>query len=236
MQDTHAAWLVGKKGSKYVALGVALLFAVTIALIVAYGSSSKTAEETVILDEAAKLNTCRTNSISLIKPERIDLFLLNQLSDFCYNQVRGEDLLGDFHVRKLNFVQQVSDSRILLWMVVAITVSGVLLAGLQLLASYRPASVGGDFASGQDGEVKLDPKSISLKSSVTGLLILIISFAFFIVYVRWVYPIQTRMDPEADASAWKSPMMFRPGGAGAPPQEPAANETKKLPPVEGSKP
>ncbi len=203
MQDTHAAWLVGKKGSKYVALGVALLFAVTIALIVAYGSSSKTAEETVILDEAAKLNTCRTNSISLIKPERIDLFLLNQLSDFCYNQVRGEDLLGDFHVRKLNFVQQVSDSRILLWMVVAITVSGVLLAGLQLLAAYRLASVGGDF---------------------------------FIVYVRWVYPIQTRMDPEADASAWKSPMMFRPGGAGAPPQEPAANETKKLPPVEGSKP
>lgn len=206
MQDTHAARWVSKKSYKYVALGVALLFAVAIALLLAHGSSSKTDEETVILDEAAKLNTCRTNSISLIKPERIDIFLLSQLSDFCYDQVRGEDLLGDFHVRKLNFVQQVSDSRILLWMVVAITVSGVLLAGLQLLAAYRLASVeGADFASGQGGEVKFDPKSISLKSSVTGLLILIISFAFFIVYVRWVYPIQTRMDPEAEASAWKVP-------------------------------
>jgi hypothetical protein len=237
MQDSHAASWVSKKNCNYVALGVALLIAIAFALLFAHGSSSKTAEEAVILDEAAKLNTCRTNSISLIKPERIDLFLLNQLSDFCYNQVRGEDLLGDFHVRKLNFVQQEYDSRILLWMVVVITVSGVLLAGLQLLAAYRLASVGGaDFASGQGGEVKLDPKSISLKSSVTGLLILIISFAFFIVYVRWVYPIQTRMDPEADASTWKGPMMFRPGGAGTPPQEPAANETKKPPPAEGSKP
>ena len=237
MQSAHAAWWVSKKSYKYVALGAALLFAVTIAVLLARGPSSKTAEESVILDEAGKLNTCRTNSIDLIKPERIDLFLLNQLSDFCYNQVRGEDLLGDFHVRKLNFVQQESDSRILLWMVVAITISGVLLAGLQLLAAYRLTNVGGaDFASGQGGEVKLDPKSISLKSSVTGLLILIISFAFFIVYVRWVYPIQTRMDPEADASAWKTPMMFRPGGIGTPPQEPAAKQAKKSPPVEDSKP
>ena len=52
----------------------------------------------------------------------------------------------------------------------------------QLLAAYRLASLAGaDFASAQGGEVKFDPKSLSLKSSVTGLLILIISFAFFIV-------------------------------------------------------
>jgi hypothetical protein len=237
MLNIRAARRIGKDGYKYVGLGAALLFAAAIALLVAHGSSSKTAEETVILDEARKLASCRTDSISLIKPDRIDLFLLSQLSDFCYNQVRGEDLLGDFHVRKLNFVQQESDSRILLWMVVAITISGVLLAGLQLLAAYRLASVvgGADFGSQQGGEVKIDPKSISLKSSVTGLLILIISFAFFIVYVRWVYPIQTRMDPEADASTWKPPLMFRPGGAGWPSQEPSTNETKKPPSVEGPK-
>ena len=156
-------------------------------LLLARGPVPKGAEETVTLDETARLDTCRANSIRLIKPEQIDLFLLNQLSDFCYNQVRGEDLLGDFHVRKSNFVQQEYDSRIILWMVVAITISGVVLAGLQLLAAYRLASnAGPGFASEQGGELKLDAKSISLKSSVTGFLILVISFAFFIVYVRWV--------------------------------------------------
>jgi hypothetical protein len=235
MKKTNSAWRAGTRGRTYVLSSIGLLFAIAFALLLAHGSSSNTVDETAILDEAAKLGTCRTNSISLIKPERIDVFLLSQLSDFCYNQVRGEDLLGDFHVRKLNFVQQVSDSRILLWMVVAITISGVLLAGLQLLAAYRLASFsGGDFAPGQGGEVTLDSKSVSLKSSVTGLLILIISFAFFIVYVRWVYPIQTRTDPEADAPAWKSPPMLRTGGVGTPPREPAASETKLPPPVEGS--
>jgi hypothetical protein len=166
----------------------------------------------------------------LLKPERIDLLLLSQVSDFCYDQVRGEDLLGDFHVRKLNFVQQEYDSRILLWMVVAITISGVLLAAIQLLAAYRLSSLAGaDFASGQGGELKLDPKSISLKSSVTGLLILMISFAFFIVYVRWVYPIQTRMDPEADPAVARPQMTLRAGGIGAPPQLPVPIDPKTLP-------
>jgi hypothetical protein len=86
-------------------------------------------QQPVTIDETNKQSACRTNSIALIKPERIDVPFLVQISDFCYGQVRGEDLLSDFYIRKLSFVQQQSDTRVLLWMVVAITISGVLLAG-----------------------------------------------------------------------------------------------------------
>jgi hypothetical protein len=237
MRESQWSWRSSSTICKYASLSASILL-IGLILLLARGPSPN--EEIVVLDEATKLNSCRTNSIGLLKPERIDIILLTQLSDFCYNQVRGEDLLGDFHVRKLNFIQQEYDSRILLWMVVAITISGVVLAALQLLAGYRLASVAGvdfasgqggevkagvDFASAQGGEVKFDPKSVSLKSSVTGLLILIISFAFFIVYVKWVYPIQTRMDPEADPSVGRPLLIFKPGGPGAPPQQ-APNEIK----------
>jgi hypothetical protein len=154
-----------------------------------------------VLDEAAKTQSCRSASIGLIKPERIDIGFLNQLTSFCYDQVRGDDLLQDFSVRKLDYMQQALDTKVILWMVVAITISGVLLASLQLLAAYRLAMLGkADFVQGDCSQIKIDPTSISLKSSVTGLLILAISLAFFIVYVKWVYPIELYPDPEASAS------------------------------------
>jgi hypothetical protein len=114
-------------------------------------------------------------------------------------------LLGDFYIRKLSFLQQQSNTRVLLWMVVAITVSGVLLAGFQLLAAYRLANRGrGDLSQG--GELSLDPKSVSLKSAVTGVVTLTLSLAFFITYVKWIYPVGTQMDPEAAATTSNVPI------------------------------
>ena len=90
-------------------------------------------------------------------------------------------------------------------MVVAITISGVLLAGFQLLAAFRLANAGrGDFTQG--GELSVDQKSISLKSSVTGVIVLTISLVFFITYVKWVYPIRTQIDPEVAASNSNAPI------------------------------
>jgi hypothetical protein len=90
-------------------------------------------------------------------------------------------------------------------MVVAITISGVLLAGFQLLAAFRLANAGrGEFTQG--GELSLDQKSISLKSSVTGVIVLTISLVFFITYVKWVYPIRTQIDPEVAASNSSAPI------------------------------
>ena len=154
-------------------------------------SPKSPSESPVSLDEGMKLNQCQIATLELIKPDKMDLTLLIQVSNFCYSRVYEEDTLGDFNVRKSSYIQQQLDTWVLLWMVVAITLSGVVLAGLQLLAAYRLASVGqSEFQSGgQAGEVRFDAKSVSVKSSVTGLLILTVSFAFFIVYVKWVYPL-----------------------------------------------
>lgn len=182
--------------------GIAVVLLIACAWLAALHLSTR---EPALIDEAQKLNACRTNAIALIKPEQVDIGFLAHISDFCYGQVRGEDLLGDFYIRKISFLQQQSNTRVLLWMVVAITVSGVLLAGFQLLAAYRLANRGhSDFAQG--GELSLDPKSVSLKSSVTGVVILTISLAFFITYVKWIYPIRTQMDPEAAATTSNAPI------------------------------
>jgi hypothetical protein len=196
MRAIRTSRRLGMRRSWPILIGIPVLLLMAGAWLLALGLSTRGA---VIIDEAAKLNTCRTSAISLIKPQQVDLQLLAHISDFCYGEVRGEDLLGDFYIRKRSFVQQQSDTGVLLWMVVAITLSGVLLAGLQLLAAFRLANAGrGDFTQG--GELSLDQKSISLKSSVTGVTILTISLVFFITYVKWIYPIRTQIDPEVAAT------------------------------------
>jgi hypothetical protein len=99
-------------------------------------------------------------------------------------------------------------------------------------------SIGEQWSGGfsQGGELSFDSKSISLKSSVTGVVILTLSLAFFIAYVKWVYPIKTQMDPEvaatnsnfANAMVSNVPMTLSVGGAGAAPgsgSHPAALST-----------
>ena len=222
MRAMRTSWRLGTGNSWMILTGIAALSLTTCAWLVALRVSAR---EPAIIDEAVKLGACRTNAIALIKPERIDVPFLAHISDFCYGQVRGEDLLGDFYIRKLSFVQQQSDTGVLLWMVVAITIAGVLLAGFQLLAAYRLANNGrGDLCQG--GELSLDAKSVSLKSSVTGVIILAISLAFFITYVKWVYPIRTQMDPEVVATNPNVPMAISShvpitlgaGGVGAAPE------------------
>jgi hypothetical protein len=140
---------------------------------------------------------CTVFSRDLLKLEKVDTDVLHKIDQVCYDHVHWRGLLNDFSVRRSKVIQQNSEDIILLWMVVAITISGVILAGLQLLGSYRLASVGkGDFA--QSGEMSFESRgNISLKTSVTGLLILTSSFAFFLVYVIWVYPIQgVQVDPD----------------------------------------
>jgi hypothetical protein len=152
--------------------------------------------------------SCMQTSIALLKVDKIDTDTLHKIDALCYDHVHWAGLLNDFSIRRSKVIQQNSEDIILLWMVVSITVSGVILAGLQLMGSYRLASAGkGEFS--QQSEVSFEARgNMSLKSSVTGLIILITSFAFFLVYVTWVYPIQTvRLDtdiPVATTNAGQS--------------------------------
>ncbi|CAB3744350.1 hypothetical protein LMG24238_07244 [Paraburkholderia sediminicola] len=87
-------------------------------------------------------------------------------------------------------------------MVVTTTVSGVLLSAVQLVAAYKLASAASSKDMGsQGGSVDLEVGKISVKSSVTGLLILAVSFAFFIVFVNSVYSLKNRfLDPAIPAA------------------------------------
>jgi hypothetical protein len=114
---------------------------------------------------------------------------LNNSAHICYTLLYREKQLNEFSIRSQAYEQQYSSNYVLLWMVVIITVSGVILAGLQLLASYRLSIASGNSLA-ESNELSLARNQIVLKSSVTGLFVLLLSFAFFLVFVKYVYKIE----------------------------------------------
>jgi hypothetical protein len=136
--------------------------------------------------EPPTMMQCISNTLGLLDLKQPSTAALQETGEYCYSVVRSQGLLNDFTVRKLNFVQQYRANGILMWMVVVITISGVILAGLQLFASYQLAVTQRTALAGSD-ELSLKRDQIVLKSSVTGVLILLLSFAFFLVYVLYVY-------------------------------------------------
>ena len=138
-----------------------------------------------------KLSACESETLKVLSPEKLDLNFLAYVSDYCYKHELGQDWLTNMEVTSAGYHLQIAENQIMLWMVVIITVSGVFLAGLQLRASYLLASSGRlSGGIGDTGELSIAKDRISLKSSVTGLLILTVSFAFFLVFVLYVYTIK----------------------------------------------
>ena len=102
-----------------------------------------------------------------------------------------------------------------MWMVVAVTFSGVLLAGLQLLASYQLAIANKTSMDANNGEIIVKRDQVVLRSSITGLFILLISFCFFLVFVFYVYRFET-LDENTNLTS--PPLSTLPmGGLGPPP-------------------
>jgi hypothetical protein len=161
---------------------------------------------------SASLTECVGAQLNLLKVARPDAHALSELAESCYLQIYRQSTLNDFQIRRTKFIQQAYDERILLWMVVAITLSGVLLAALQLIASYKLAEVNRGTLD-QGGEIALERDRISLKSSVTGLVILVLSFAFFSIFVFEIYKIK---EIAADAPAPQPVVQQQRVNAGAP--------------------
>jgi len=177
----------------------------------------------VSLDESKKMEDCRASTMQQLKPDKTDVALLYQVSDLCYTEVRREYLLGNFNIHRYDVVKQNFQTLVVMWMVVTITMSGVFLAGMQLLAAYRLASAGQGQGQGQlaeSSDLSLERGKVSLKSSVTGLMILTVSLAFFIVYVKWVYTL-TPDQSFGDAASAAAP--------NPPPSAPATAMLKMLP-------
>ncbi len=146
--------------------------------------------------------------------------VLRDLVGHCYSLARSQGLLNNFAFRELGFVQQYRANGILMWMVVIVTLSGVVLAGLQLLASYRLAEANKASLTGND-EISLKRDQLVLRSSVTGLFVLLISFGFFLVFVQYVYRFEKGEDHMAPRPGQTT---TRPVGGLGPP--PAASEQK----------
>ena len=186
-------WLTPKNWFLSLALVSVAFGALCISVAKSYVSHSQ-----VGFHEAERVENCRTRIAALYRPQAIDLNLAGNIHGLCYAEVNEEDRLVELAIRRSAFLDQQAETSIMLWMVVAITVSGVVLAGLQLMAGYKLASAKGTSFE-QGGELSLENNKLSLKSSVTGLIILTISLAFFYVFVSQVYLIK-EFDPSPPPS------------------------------------
>jgi hypothetical protein len=156
--------------------------------------------EPLVADEENRLEACRTKTLAAVKPNPIELKTLAGIHGLCYVEVNEANALRAFTQQTSALYNQQNQLPIILWMVVAITLSGVALAGLQLYGAYSLATTGkGTFAE-QGGSVSVAKGGLSVSSTVTGVAILAISFGFFFVFVKDVYLIQ-EVKITANASA-----------------------------------
>ena len=164
------------------ALGLVLL-SICFYLLIYRGAPSET-----------KLDTAREPFHDcIVETQSLSKLQINSISDYvslynlCNDQIFRTFQYNDFAVRREKFVRQELDERVNLWLVVIITISGVVLSAIQLIMSYKIAVSGKEHWS-TDAAFAVKQGEISFKSSVTGLAILALSLAFFVVYVGWIYP------------------------------------------------
>ena len=163
--------------------------AILLAYRVAAGGSSPVDARQAPPDAGQEFSSCIDGTFKTIRVSNPDTVTYSAVWRLCGEQIYNIDALNDFAIRKEKFTQQELDERVILFLVVAITLSGVCLAALQLLASYKLASrQRAKFI--EDSTLSLEHDKVSLRSSVTGLMILVVSLGFFIIYVKWVYTVR----------------------------------------------
>ena len=109
----------------------------------------------------------------------------------CFNKLVQQGQLNEFQIRRINFQNQHFANNVNLWMVVTLTLCGVALSVWQIAISRH--LVARD-PSALSSEIAIERGRLFVRSSVTGLLILIVSFAFFFVYVAFIYRIEEWRD------------------------------------------
>ncbi|MDI3561733.1 hypothetical protein [Bradyrhizobium sp. Arg816] len=120
-------------------------------------------------------------------------------ASLCQTLVAAEHTNRLERIRADNYLFQRTENTVLMYMVVAITLAGVLLAAAQLWASFILAlKRGGGLSDGST--IDLSKDKIAIQSSVVGVVVLGISLAFFSIFVLWVYtldePSSSRSTPQ----------------------------------------
>ena len=127
----------------------------------------------------------------------IELEIMKEAINTCYSRSYHQGLLNSFHMRAAVFEHQSVADKVIMWMVVALTLSGVSLSAAQLFASYKLSSLFQKDVMNHASEIGAEQGRIVLKSSTVGLAVLVISLLFFYVYVIYVYTIHEPRGGEA---------------------------------------
>jgi hypothetical protein len=218
------------------AFGLGLLIGcILTAVLFLYAHSSEPANQrtTALSDHDSRMNSCISSIIERTKPPKVTTGMYEQIWRICGNQIFNSLYLDDFTIRREKFIRQELDERVNLFLVVIITLSGVILAGMQLVQSFKLASAG-RAESARDSEIAIESGRISLKSSITGAIILALSFAFFMVYVVWIYsihevPVGRPDNLISEAPAAESGPTSRNPAPHAPNSPPLTNEPRNEP-------
>ena len=178
---------VWQSRSIWILIAIVVGYTVIVIRLSVYGPSMPDAQfagTPVEIDQ--RVDQCIKNVLQAISKDHPELWLYRDVSNDCVLTIYNVDSLVDFDIRREKLLRKELDERVLLWMVVAVTMSGVAFAGLQIWLSYNLAISGlGDF--GEATEMTLKKGDLALRSSVTGLFILAFSLAFFVSYVKWIY-------------------------------------------------
>jgi hypothetical protein len=166
--------------------------------------------------DSFNFHDCFVDTQSLSKLQINDLNDYIEIYNLCNSQIYRSYEYNDFGIRKEKFVRQELDERVNLWLVVIITISGVLMSAVQLFMSYKIALSGKEYWS-SDATFAIKQGEISFKSSVTGLAILAMSLAFFVVYVGWIYPNKDVGATLGLPDPYPTGQQLPPGGLGPPP-------------------
>jgi hypothetical protein len=200
-------------------VGLAMAVAATLAIQALRPSPPTAVNPEAFAADDQRLMTCIAKTVEFIKPPKVGFDLYEKAWRLCGNQIYNSMYFTDFSIRRNKLIQQEFDERVNLWMVVCITISGVLLAGVQLFMSYRIAAAGhGEFA--KDMSLVVQQGKISMQSSVTGVIVLAISLAFFMVYVKWIYSISEFQIMRPD-NLNPTQVQLLPGGSLTPPPDAA---------------
>lgn len=166
--------------------GIFLLISFTMCFI----DQSHGQQTAITKEQKFEIATCIEKHFDALDVDPEQIGLRNSLVDLCYRIAYGMYMLDDFRIRKAKFEQQSYDEMVMLWMVVVITISGVILAAVQLLISYRLARIASQSALSDSTDIVVERDRLIFRSSVNGLAILLISFAFFLVFVVEIYTIR----------------------------------------------
>jgi hypothetical protein len=165
------------------------LISIAAMVVALYGINSNRQDPRAIASNPATDFQLITCAKGLSGNNSSDVTLISDYEDVCYRAAYNQALITDFEIRRIIYSDQPYLDRVLLWTVVSITISGVILSAVQLMTSYKLAVLG-KLDPNTPSDLKIQKDQITLRSSVVGLFILLISLVFFVIFVYGVYTIK----------------------------------------------